>query len=240
MSWCESVWVHLIWDSMHLRFTYILLLYEFRRRLSTVALEGYLYVAVSLCSLCWFNFFFCCCRAVWFGCLPSLSSVCAGCHPLSGTHLWSLRPSTQPESAPAADRLRLLSAAPGSSPLCRSLSVLRCTHWLPHSPLRLQSSPSVWWSPHQGDFPACGNLASSTAPSHEHRSYLDPLVFLSVCAIQLFRISLPFWKSEVFCKHSVDVLWELFCMKMGVFCVCERRWAPHPISPPSWSDPSVK
>ena len=151
--------------------------------------EGYLlwpwraiYMWQCLCVACvGLISFFCCCRAVWFGCLPSLSSVCAGCHPLSRTHLWSLRPSTQPESAPAAERLGLLSAAPGSSPLCRSLSVLRCTHWLPHSPLRLQSSPSVWWSPHQGDFPACGNLASSTAPSHELRSHLDPLVFLCVC-----------------------------------------------------------
>ena len=172
---------------MHLHFTYILSLYEFRRKLSTVALEGYLYVAVSLCSLCWFNFFFFGVQFGWDACCHFPQCVLAVI--LSpGPNLRSLRPSTQPESAPAAERLRLLSAAPGTSPLCGSLPVLRCTHRLPPSPLRLQSSRSVWWSPHQGDFPACGNLASSMAPSHECRSYLDPFVFLSVRAIQLFGI----------------------------------------------------
>lgn len=30
--------------------------------------------------------FFCCCRAVWFGCLPSLSSACAGLYLLDRWH----------------------------------------------------------------------------------------------------------------------------------------------------------
>ena len=207
MSWCESVWVHLIWDSVRLRFTSILSRCEFRRNryLLWPWRAVYVWQAASLCGLCCFNVFLffgmqfvlVWMFAVWF------LSVC-----------WLLSSPQHPaRGCPADARLRLwvCSWHPPSVRLSASLALHTPVAALCSEAPKLPLCPC--WSPHQGgDLPACGNLSSFTAPSHKCRSYLDPFVFLCVCAIQLLRISLPLWESEVFCKLSVDVLWELFCM----------------------------
>ena len=80
--------------------------------------------------------------------------------------------------------------------------------------LKLPLCPHQW-----GDFPACGNISSFTAPSQKCRSHHDSFLSLSFSVI-LFSFALPsyleiflnFWESEVFCQHPVDVLWESFHM----------------------------
>lgn len=75
------------------------------------------------------------------------------------------------------------------------------------SPLRFQSfsDPSV------RGFPMCGNLLSSCLPSpgfsYSSQNHLSPFSLPNSN-----EIDLPFWKSEVLCQHSKDVLWELFYM----------------------------
>ena len=80
-------------------------------------------------------------------------------------------------------------------------------------------------SPHQWrDFPGCWNIFFFIAPSQGFRSHPDSFLFLFssfFCHTQLHGDFLAFQKSEVFCQHSVDVLWELF--HMYFWCSCGRK-----------------
>lgn len=51
------------------------------------------------------------------------------------------------------------------------------------------------------------------------------------------KISLPFWKSEVFCQCSVSILWQLFITAVFLMYLC-RRCCPHlcsSILAPTWA-----
>ena len=66
-----------------------------------------------------------------------------------------------------------------------------------------------------GDFPGCKNLSSVTAPSQEGRfsflSYFFAFLF-SFVLLGYVEIFSSFQRSEVFCQHSVDILWQSFHM----------------------------
>ena len=88
----------------------------------------------------------------------------------------------------------------------------------------------------------CGFLSSFTAPSQECWSILVPfflfsLSFVLFCSAQLCGGFLALFGSlRSSYQHSVDVLCKLFYSVIGFFwCVYDKRWAPHPTPPPSWS-----
>lgn len=83
------------------------------------------------------------------------------------------------------------------------------------------------------DFPSCRKIFPFTAPSQGHRSqvpswFLSPLLlfFFKLFLLPCPAIFLLFWKSEVFCPCSIDVLWELFHLQMYFLCIYRRKWAP--------------
>lgn len=98
------------------------------------------------------------------------------------------------------------------------------------SPLRFQSfsDPSV------RGFPMCGNLLSSCLPSpgfsYPSQNRLSPFSLPNSN-----EIDLPFWKSEVLCQHSKDVLWEMFYMWVIFLYICEGE-----VVLPSYSSPILK
>ena len=97
--------------------------------------------------------------------------------------------------------------------------------------LRLQGSSSSPAFSHasQGDLPGADSFFF-------HSCFLGVLVpswilffsylffSLLLCTV-MWRFSCPFWKSEVFCQYSVDVLWESF-YRFFLVNIC-RRLAPH-------------
>ena len=90
--------------------------------------------------------------------------------------------------------------------LCFSLRLL-----IPKSQL---ISASVRW------FPGYGLLYSFTVPSQECWSCLDSFLSLFLLFYPVtWRVSCPFWRFNVFCQCSVDVLCESFYVSM-VFLVC--------------------
>ena len=84
------------------------------------------------------------------------------------------------------------------------------------------------------DFSSCRKIFPFTVPSQGHRSqvpfwFLSPLLlffFLNFFLLPCPAIFLLFWKSEVFCPCSIDVLWELFHLQMYFLCIYRRKWAP--------------
>ena len=94
-------------------------------------------------------------------------------------------------------------------------------NWLRHSPPRLQesSSPPPWCPHHWGDCPECSDVSSFTLSSLGPKAHPNSFLFLSLffsllCSQSCAKVFLPFWKPEVFHRHSVDVLCESFYLQM--------------------------
>ena len=132
--------------------------------------------------------------------------------PLPGTDLWSLSLSAQPPP----EHLRLWCPGAVVQMICVALSLLRppqstCCAFLCSCEDPLSRPISL-----SGGFPGCGFLSFFTAPSQECWSHSDSFFPLSPCLFFLlfyqvmWRVSCPFWRFQVFCQGSVDVLCESF------------------------------
>ena len=132
--------------------------------------------------------------------------------PLPG--IWPLKPELQLPAppAPAGEQTTLSGwwVLVSTNSLWGNLSTLPSAPLLLHSPPWLWSFPSAHPCLHQWrGFLVCGNFSSFTAPSQRCRSH--PYSFVSVfsfffCPTQVCGDFLAFWKSQVFCQHSVGVL----------------------------------
>ena len=77
-------------------------------------------------------------------------------------------------------------------------------------------SPSFSTHPLQRRFPGHGNHTSFTTPSQEHRSHPETFLFLSSHLV-IWGSFLQLWFYEIFCQHSLGILWDLLHMKTYFF-----------------------
>lgn len=139
-----------------------------------------------------------------------------------GEHRWWHWPSMSIQVSLCSGCCKLVTALS-----CKTPKLPLCSGWSFH-----------WW----GNFSGCRKLSSFIGPSQGCRSHPNSFLsffFLSLSVLPIYvKIFLPFQKSEVFCQHSVGILWGLFHMQMYLRCIwyiCGMKWVPHPTAPPSWS-----
>ena len=98
---------------------------------------------------------------------------------------------------------------PGPSLLVSLCSA--CHSWLLHSPLSLGSSVFVWAHipPVEGSSQGEGPVSLSQLSPRFH---LNSFFILLLSYPVMWWSFLQFWSHEVFCQHSVGILWELFHM----------------------------
>ena len=109
--------------------------------------------------------------------------------------------------------LSVVSESSGTCVLCGSLSALPFLVWLLHFSLRLWVPPSgTMASKGAGSFPLSRLPLRSPGPIliPFYPSFLS-LFFLLFYPV-MWRISCSFWRFKVFCKCSIDILWESFYM----------------------------
>ena len=155
-------------------------------------------------------------------------------YPAPHTHIHTPYSQVSPSGVCQAVALTIFESV---SPFCPSQT--SCCYFLKGSEALLLSP----WPLYQSEgLPVYGNLSFFTAPSQGRWS--SPNSFFSLLFLHppfvlpsYVEIFLLFWKSEVFCQHSVDVLWESFHLWVSFLYILGRRWALHPTPLPSWSDP---